>query len=50
MLSFRNYIKEAKFSDLKAKKGDWANIPINFFGKDSEINKELFDLIDKSYQ
>lgn len=50
MLSFRNYIKEAKFSDLNPKKGEWKNIPINFFGKDSEINKELFDLIDKSYQ
>lgn len=50
MLSYKQFLNEKSFADLKAPKDKWVNIPINIFGKDQEINKELFDLIDKSYQ
>jgi hypothetical protein len=49
MLSFKQF-NESKFSDIKPNKGEWVNIPITMFGKEQEINKELFDLIDKTYQ
>lgn len=50
MKTFKQFIREGKFSDLGSKKGEWVDIPINLFGKDQVINKELFDLINKSYQ
>jgi hypothetical protein len=47
MKTFKQFIHEKKFSDLKPKKGEWLQIPNNEF--DPELSAELFDLIDKSY-
>jgi len=47
MKSFKTFISEKTFADLKPTKGKWITIPNDEF--DPELSAELFDLIDKSY-
>jgi hypothetical protein len=47
MKSFKTFITEKTFADLKPTKGAWLEIPNDEF--DDELSVELFDLIDKSY-
>ena len=50
MKTFRQFIAEKKFSDLGSyKKDKWLSIPIDAFEPGSDLNKELYDLIDRSY-
>ena len=45
MLSFRNYIKEAKFSDLNPKKGEWKNIPILNMKEEIQLKQGEWEVI-----
>ena len=47
MKTFKSFISEKQFADLKAPKNNWITIPNDAF--DPELSAELFDLIDKSY-
>ncbi len=47
MKSFKSFVTEKKFADLKPTKGKWTNIPNSEF--DPELSAQLYDLIDKSY-
>jgi hypothetical protein len=50
MISFKSFLleKDYSFSDV-SEKGQWVDIPIEVFDKEHTINKELYDLISKSY-
>lgn len=47
MKTFKSFISEKTFADLKPTKNTWITIPNDVF--DPELSTELFDLIDKSY-
>lgn len=54
MLSFREFLIEFKFADLKPRTGQWTKIPVEKLKQaqhqpPENIDTELFDLLDKSY-
>lgn len=54
MHTFRQFLREFQFADLRPRKGEWEKIPVNALQKAQRepapnIDTELFDLLDKSY-
>ena len=54
MKSFRAFLTETDFADLKPTKGQWTSIPTSLLRKAQtepprNIDHELYDLLDKSY-